>query len=83
MYEIIKRGTEVKPLGLVSVVADDPEDDKFLDCALAANVEYVVTNDEHLLRMKTFDEVSIVKPSEFKQLLQTDKRPIKWLTFGR
>lgn len=75
--EILKKGTEVKPLGLVSVVADDPEDDKFLDCALAANVEYVVTNDEHLLRLKTFDGVSIVKPSEFKQLLQADKRSMK------
>lgn len=63
----------MKPLGLVSVVADDPENDKFLDCASAANVEYVVTNNVHLLRLRTFDGASIVEPSEFKQLLQADK----------
>lgn len=75
--EILKKGTEVKPLGPVSVVLDDPEDNKFLACALAANAEYIITNDEHLLRLKTFHRVSIAKPSEFKRLLQSDKRSKK------
>ncbi len=62
-------GTEITVPGFLSVVKDDPEDDKFLECALYARAQYVVTSDEHLLRIKEFEGIRIIKPTEMHKLL--------------
>ncbi len=41
---------EVKPV--VKVVLEHPADDKFIDCALAADAAYVISGDKHLLKRK-------------------------------
>ena len=66
----MKRGAELTAPGRLSVVADDPEDDKFLECAQLAEAGYLVTNDDHLLRLGSFDGTRILKPSEFRKVLQ-------------
>lgn len=54
----------------LSVIREDPEDDKFLECARLAQAEYLITNDDHLLRLGRFDGTIIIKPSEFRRLLR-------------
>jgi putative PIN family toxin of toxin-antitoxin system len=48
------------------LVSDDPDDNKFVDCALGANVDYLVSNDRHLrnlLKIKDlFPPVPVVTP---------------------
>jgi putative PIN family toxin of toxin-antitoxin system len=61
-------GTEIGVPGFLSVVKDDPEDDKFLECALYARAEYVVTSDEHLLRIGEFEGIRIIKPIEMQKV---------------
>jgi putative PIN family toxin of toxin-antitoxin system len=46
--------------GFVPIVNDDPDDDVFILCAVEANAHYVVTNDRHLLGLRTFREIPIV-----------------------
>jgi putative PIN family toxin of toxin-antitoxin system len=47
------------------VVADDPEDDKVLECAVAARADFVVTGDKrHLLPIRVYAGVEIVSPAE-------------------
>ena len=58
----------------IQTILDDPEDDKFLGCALEANADYVVSVDEaHLLPLKTFRlldyRVDLIDPSRFVQIL--------------
>ena len=38
------------------IIVTDPDDDKFVDCAVAANADYIVTNDKHfnILNKLTF-----------------------------
>ena len=67
--DLLERGTEVPAAGGLSVVAEDPEDDKFLECARLAQADYLVTSDDHLLRLKQFEGTKIVKPTEFRELL--------------
>jgi putative PIN family toxin of toxin-antitoxin system len=45
----------------------DPDDQKFLDCAIACGASYLVTEDNHFNEVKNKDlfEVKIVSPSEF------------------
>ncbi|WP_298351563.1 putative toxin-antitoxin system toxin component, PIN family [Runella sp.] len=55
------------------LVSDDPDDNKFVDCALGANVDYLVSNDRHLrnlLKIKDlFPPVPVVTPVQFKKII--------------
>lgn len=54
---------EVEPRA-VGVRAEDPDDQKFLECA-AAGADYLISSDIHLLSIREVDGVPILKPSEF------------------
>ena len=49
------------------LVTDDPDDDKFVDVAIAAGVDYLVTNDRHFqpLLQLPFPRVPLVSLQEF------------------
>jgi predicted nucleic acid-binding protein len=38
---------KVQPAYRFRVIATDPDDNKFTDCAITANADYVITNDSH------------------------------------
>ena len=59
----------VTPAEHVQVVKADPKDDKFLDAVKIGNVDYLVSGDKHLLDLKEFAGVPIIKPREFLKLL--------------
>jgi putative PIN family toxin of toxin-antitoxin system len=52
-------------------ITADPSDNKFFDAAVAANADYLVTNDNHFNGAKslTFPKMNIVSANEFLQLL--------------
>jgi putative PIN family toxin of toxin-antitoxin system len=49
----------------VSGVSPDPDDDKFLACALEGRADYIVTGDPHLLNLKQYHGIYILKPHKF------------------
>lgn len=50
---------------VVSGLCSDTDDEKFLSCALAANVEVLVSGDRHLLDLKQYRSVRILTAREF------------------
>jgi putative PIN family toxin of toxin-antitoxin system len=46
-------------------VCDDPDDDKFLACALAGECKLIVSGDKHLLKLSGFRSIKVLKPREF------------------
>lgn len=54
-----------------NAITADPDDNKFFDAAVAANANYLVTNDAHFNEAKklSFPKVNIVTPDAFLQLL--------------
>jgi putative PIN family toxin of toxin-antitoxin system len=50
---------------VVKGVCSDADDEKFLSCALAANVEVLVSGDKHLLDLKQYQSVRILTAREF------------------
>ncbi|MBL0379310.1 MAG: putative toxin-antitoxin system toxin component, PIN family [Desulfofustis sp. PB-SRB1] len=44
---------------------EDPDDNKFLSCALEAKANYVVSGDSHLLSLKHFHTIQIVDAATF------------------
>jgi uncharacterized protein len=46
------------------VVEEDPDDNKILACALECSAEYLLTYDKHLLTIKNYESVKIIKPED-------------------
>lgn len=55
----------VEPAEDINAVDDDPDDDKFLEAAVAGHVDYLVSGDQHLLDLDSFRGINIVTPREF------------------
>jgi len=49
------------------LIEADKDDNKFVDCAIAANVKYIVTNDKHfkILRDIPFPKVEVISIRDF------------------
>lgn len=57
----------VKPSVKITVLEDIP-DNRILECAVEANADLIVTGDHHLLRLKTYQDVAIVRVTDFLRL---------------
>ena len=55
----------VKITKKIMAIADDPDDDKFIECAVACNAGFVVSGDKHLLDLKEYEEIRIMKAVDF------------------
>ena len=53
-----------------NLIEADKDDNKFSDCYLAANADYLVTNDKHFdnLKNKSFPLINILDADEFCQI---------------
>ncbi len=53
----------------VSKVRKDPEDNKFIACALEGEADYIVSGDDHLLGLKHYRGIQIVDAPGFLKVL--------------
>ena len=53
-----------EPKQKVDVIKDDPDDDKVVECAIESSSDYIITYDKHLLKLKEYNGIKIVKPEE-------------------
>lgn len=57
---------------LPEAVCADPDDDKFLACALASGSRVVVSGDKHLLDVNGYKGVEILTPRQFVDMYLSD-----------
>ena len=62
----------ISPSFQTRLIYPDLDDNKFVDCAFAANVHYLVSNDRdyHILRKTSFPKVNLLKIDEFMEILK-------------
>jgi uncharacterized protein len=53
----------------VSAVADDEDDNRILECAVAGKANLVVSGDQHLQRLKSFQGIGFIRPVDFLRIL--------------
>lgn len=53
------------------LIESDPDDNKFVDCAIVANARYIVTEDTHfgVLKYISFPHVEVLRLNEFEDLM--------------
>jgi putative PIN family toxin of toxin-antitoxin system len=61
---------QVSPTGVAAGVCRDPKDDQFLDAAISGGAQYIVSGDKDLQALGTYQQVRILSPREFVELMQ-------------
>lgn len=74
---IRKNAIQVDPAEKITVIKEDPQDNKFLECAIEVHADYIVTGDKHLKKLNEFEGVKIVNAKEFLYILKNYKEPAK------
>lgn len=60
----------IKTLEKISVIDADPDDDKFIECAVAGKAGYIVSGDKHLLDLKNYRGIQIMKAAHFLDIFE-------------
>ena len=71
LSEVQQMAEFVSPTNEIDVIGDDPSDNRVIEAAVAAQADYVVSGDHHLLQLKTYEGVQIVSPARFVAILAT------------
>lgn len=68
MLDLVTREARiVEPMAVPMSACDDPDDLKFLACALAGRAVCVVSGDRALLRASGFQRIEVLAPREFME----------------
>lgn len=63
---VLRENTMCVPLGNISIsVCRDPKDNMILETAVGGKCEFIITGDNDLLSLKTFQSIKIVSPKEW------------------
>ena len=65
----------VNPYYHWNLITADHDDNKFVDCAIAANATFIVSDDKHFrpLQFVDFPRISVVRLMEFVKMLRSTK----------
>lgn len=68
LAEIQSRASVVIPGQRFAAVPDDPPDNEFLDVAVEARADFLISGDHHLLALGPFRGIPILSPTRFLAL---------------
>lgn len=75
---VIRTLTESSSVHLITtyfrfgLIINDADDNKFTDCAFAANVDFLISNDKHfdILKKINFPKIKVIRLEEFESFLK-------------
>ena len=59
----------VYPKKTVGIITVDPPDNRILECAVEGRADLIVSGNRHLLRLKLYEGIPIVRPIDFLRTL--------------
>ena len=62
---VIEHAKLYKSIKLKEAVCEDPDDDKFIACALSSGSRVIISGDKHLLKVSGYQGIEVLKPREF------------------
>ena len=58
-------GQFVDTQGFDLSMCEDPDDDKFLECAVAGKCKTIISGDKHLLKLTGYEGITVLSPRNF------------------
>lgn len=65
LFQDPERVILVIPSRRIAVIREDPADNMFLECAVEAEADYIISGDRHLLRLGTLEGITILSPRAY------------------
>jgi uncharacterized protein len=67
---IIENSIIVEPTTKLDVIKEDPDDNKFLEAGVTGKANFIISQDNHLLKLKEYQGIKIVGPEEALLLIK-------------
>lgn len=64
-----KVAQSAEPTISLSIIKDDPDDDRVLECAVSGDAEYIVSGDRHLLKLGSYEAIEIMNVRQFMDVI--------------
>ena len=58
----------------LAFIADDPADNRYVECAVEGDANYLVSGDNHLLKLGVYEDVLIVTPRNFGDVMTAESQ---------
>ena len=58
---------------MINVIKEDPDDNKFVACAVEGGVDYIVSEDKDLQRLGRYDSITVLGKHEFLEVLEAEE----------
>ena len=68
--ELIPYITPVKVKKIAKIIKEDPDDNKFLACAIYGKANFIISGDKHLLKIKKYKDTSIISVKKFLDIIK-------------
>jgi len=66
IIELVTINSEMHtPIELSEQISADPDDEKFIECAISSNCKIIVSGDKHLLDISGYLNINVLKPRAF------------------
>ncbi len=62
----------IEPSEHFNAVVEDPSDNHFVDCAVGAKADYLITGNRHLLSLDSFRMINVVGVDSFIDILSSE-----------
>ena|SRR3989338_601097 len=69
---ILENAMLVEPEEKIDIIKEDFSDNKFIEASVAGKADYIITQDNHLLKIKEFRGIKILTPEEFLSRLKNN-----------
>ncbi len=54
----------------LTVITEDPSDNRYLECATEGEAEYIVSGDQHLIELEVYQNIRILTPRAFLDIIE-------------
>jgi len=65
LFKAKKNIKMVTPMRRLEIIKEDPADNKFLECAIEAKADYIISADKHLRSLGEYEGIKIVSSGSF------------------
>jgi putative PIN family toxin of toxin-antitoxin system len=66
---LVKAAEMITPLITLNVITADPPDNRILECAIEGKADLIVSGNRHLLKLKIYEGIPVVRPTDFLRSL--------------
>ena len=73
IYQIRQYAERVEIAGTLHFVRDDPDDDKFIECAVVGKASWIISGDQHLLGLSEYQDIHMVTAEDFLSKFDDDE----------